>query len=183
MNNGLADRYIRPQPLRSMRSHGCPSHCANTAPVMFRRRCTLRRPIGSAHFLNQTPISLLPTRHRYRTRHGRLSSSKKVKTVFYIALTTTRTDCFTIVGFYYTSAKHAGSHTRRIKVLPRDTGTCTHAFPRPTIQSCYARSWVGRGSDVTNALCLRGHSFITYAQISGFQTHAPTLYAQIMTSL
>ena len=29
---------------------------------------------------------------------------------------------------------------------------------------------------------LRGPSYITYAQISGFQTHPPTLYAQIMTS-
>ena len=32
-------------------------------------------------------------------------------------------------------------------------------------------------------LNVRGYSFITYAQISGFQTHPPTLYAQIMTSL
>ena len=30
---------------------------------------------------------------------------------------------------------------------------------------------------------LRGHSFSTYAQISRFQTHPPTVYAQIMTSL
>ena len=30
---------------------------------------------------------------------------------------------------------------------------------------------------------LRDHSFITYAQIPGFQVHRPTLYAQIMTSL
>ena len=30
---------------------------------------------------------------------------------------------------------------------------------------------------------VRGHSFITYAQISGFQTHPPILYTQIMTSL
>ena len=45
----------------------------------------------------------------------------------------------------------ASSHTRRVKVLPRDTGT--HALPRPTTQSCQARSWVGRGSNVTNAFC------------------------------
>ena len=44
------------------------------------------------------------------------------------------------------------SHTRRVKVLPRDTDT--HALPGPTTQSCHARSWVGRGSDVTNAFCL-----------------------------
>ena len=30
---------------------------------------------------------------------------------------------------------------------------------------------------------LRGHSFSTYAQISRFQTHPPTVYAQIRTSL
>ena len=30
---------------------------------------------------------------------------------------------------------------------------------------------------------LRCHSLSTYAQISGFQTHRPTLYAQIFTSL
>ena len=34
-----------------------------------------------------------------------------------------------------------------------------------------------------NTLKFRGHSFITYAQIPVFQTHPPTLYAQIMTSL
>ena len=36
---------------------------------------------------------------------------------------------------------------------------------------------------LARAIHVGGHSFSTYAQISRFQTHPPTLYAQIMTSL
>ena len=52
-------------------------------------------------------------------------------------------------------------------------------FPPPSCTNfrCSSLSVVGR------LLICRHHSFITYAQIPGFQTHPPTLYAQIVTPL
>ena len=78
-----------------------------------------------------------------------VARGKKGKTGSYMAPLTERSQ--TIPALAFTHMCEACSHTWRVEVLPRDTGT--QVSQRPTTQSRQARSWSGRGSDVTNAFC------------------------------